>query len=439
MVNSSVMAKKAMNVVAKKETKEKPGRVRPSEPQVVGRRLQPATGLTPVSPLGNSARQHLFHYSLKESPLAAGEMPLPNSVVQRQLEGAAATNPLSVTEAFAAVRWYAAQRYAPDLIGQIQAKAGATADKIVGPQTVQAVARWQRANNLSVDGMAGPATQAAMFGKSPAQPEEKKPEEGKTKEAEVVDPAALAEWNANPAIWRHFGKSVNEYARLRPLYQAEGVANPAQYISDNIIQVSFFGRNTPAHKDMKDKLKAAETDLTNQKAFPALQNFWSFNPRTMRGNPGKLSEHALGRSFDVNVVENPMVSNREDIRVIREVTGVDLGQKQSAEAMREASRAFMEKFGQWKLDKVRELAKLESEGQKGYPSSGLPATGSNELKELKRLIKILNEPSRKARLDGYAARGFLNLDQSLIDALVKAGFNWGGDWTSKKDFMHFEL
>jgi len=42
-------------------------------------------------------------------------------------------------------------------------------------------------------------------------------------------------------------------------------------------------------------------------------------------------------------------------------------------------------------------------------------------------------------LDGYARTGFFNLEQPLIDALVGAGFGWGGNWRSRKNFMHFEL
>jgi hypothetical protein len=46
---------------------------------------------------------------------------------------------------------------------------------------------------------------------------------------------------------------------------------------------------------------------------------------------------------------------------------------------------------------------------------------------------------RQSVLNGYAKKGFFNLQQELVDALVGAGFSWGGGWKSEKDFMHFEI
>jgi hypothetical protein len=42
-------------------------------------------------------------------------------------------------------------------------------------------------------------------------------------------------------------------------------------------------------------------------------------------------------------------------------------------------------------------------------------------------------------LGGYAERGFLDLDERLVDELRKAGLRWGGDYAGAKDFMHFEV
>jgi hypothetical protein len=41
-------------------------------------------------------------------------------------------------------------------------------------------------------------------------------------------------------------------------------------------------------------------------------------------------------------------------------------------------------------------------------------------------------------LAGYADRGFLDLDERLVDGLRAAGLGWGGDYGGAKDFMHFE-
>ena len=42
-------------------------------------------------------------------------------------------------------------------------------------------------------------------------------------------------------------------------------------------------------------------------------------------------------------------------------------------------------------------------------------------------------------LSGYADRGFLDLDERLVDAMRAAGLGWGGDYAGAKDFMHFEV
>ncbi len=224
--------------------------------------------------------------------------------------------------------------------------------------------------------------------------------------------SAQAEWQAYPAIHVHFaGKSPEErlakYLEIRPLYQLEaGISNPARWIAENIITVAFFGRRTPCHRDPRAPLAAAENALRAQAFTPAIDSFWSFVPRTMRTR-NKLSNHALGRAIDINYKTNPHIHNKEDILVIREATGVDLGRKQTHDAMRRASQLFQQTFNQAWVDRQ---------------------TG-----EVRKAI------SRRKALHTYARAGFLNLEQPLIDALLNAGFTWGGDWQSEKDFMHFEL
>jgi hypothetical protein len=42
-------------------------------------------------------------------------------------------------------------------------------------------------------------------------------------------------------------------------------------------------------------------------------------------------------------------------------------------------------------------------------------------------------------LRGYANRGFLDLNKTMVEELKAAGLRWGGDYTGAKDFMHFEV
>ena len=41
-------------------------------------------------------------------------------------------------------------------------------------------------------------------------------------------------------------------------------------------------------------------------------------------------------------------------------------------------------------------------------------------------------------LRGYAQRGFLDLNKTMVEELKGAGLQWGGDYTGSKDYMHFE-
>ncbi len=217
---------------------------------------------------------------------------------------------------------------------------------------------------------------------------------------------AQAQWVSHPNIHRYFGNQLATYQTLLPLYQARGIVNPAHYIVANIVQVSFFGRNTPAHWDMAGPLTAAENTLKKQNITPEINRFWSFKVRPT--SDGTLSQHAAGRAVDINALENPHVKHAIDIEVIAAVTGVNLGQHQEADDLRQASETFQQDFTQEWIDQ--------------------------QTPELQRQIR-----RRRAALDQYAATGFLNLEQSLIDALVAADFSWGGGWNGSKDFMHFEL
>ena len=67
--------------------------------------------------------------------------------------------------------WYARQVYRPTHIAQIQRVVGVSATGIVDEATVLAVASWQKANNLTVDGEFGKASASAAGIKLPIRPD----------------------------------------------------------------------------------------------------------------------------------------------------------------------------------------------------------------------------------------------------------------------------
>jgi hypothetical protein len=224
---------------------------------------------------------------------------------------------------------------------------------------------------------------------------------------EQEDPVARSEWDgATRELQHHFDGGFAGYVQMKPLYAAAGVANPMQWIRDNIVTVRFFDRRTPGHRRLIAPVQAAEAELKAQGVTPALTKFWSFVPRAILG--GKISKHSAGLAIDINHPTNPHIKSPSDILVIRALTGVDLGAPASDAAMRQASESFKQRFtAQWIAQQTGPVAEA---------------------------IR-----ARRGILNRYAQTGFFNLEQSLVDAFIRAGFGWGGRWRTHKDFMHFEL
>src|SRR5262245_44455145 len=147
-----------------------------------------------------------------------------------------------------------------------------------------------------------------------------------------------AEWNAHPRFHPHFANGLQQYEDLRPLYQAQEIANPADYLDQHIVHVTFFGHSTPAHDAMRAPLQSAENTLTTAGVTRTITSFWGFVPRRIAG--AGLSNHTLSRAVDINPAGNPRIIDEQEILVIRAVTNVDLGQSQTAAAMRQASQDF---------------------------------------------------------------------------------------------------
>ena len=249
----------------------------------------------------------------------------------------------------------------------------------------------------------------------------------------VADPAK-AEWDAHKKIHGHFDKEgFDGYAAIRPLYVAAGIANPAKWLDETVAnnEVKFFDHKTPGHPDLQPPLTTAQQEL---KSAPAINSFWSFVPRTIRGSK-KISNHALGRAIDINPSTNPRIIGADMIRVIKAVTGVDLGKTQEEDAMRQASEIFKSKFDESfiaiQLDEIKSLRQRQTELQAAKaPDSRAIKKLSGKIKKQERLVGDLR---------GFAKKGFFDLPHDFVEALKSSGLQWGGDYKSSKDYMHFEL
>ena len=103
----------------------------------------------------------------------------------------------------------------------------------------------------------------------------------------------------------------------------------------------------------------------------------------------------------------------------------------TADVMRQASLTFQQTFNQQWIDQQRD--QVQQILNLGPPT----LQQHHQIQHLRQLIQSITR--RRQALDGYAQTGFFNLEQPLIDALVGAGFQWGGRYRHSKDFMHFEI
>jgi hypothetical protein len=187
------------------------------------------------------------------------------------------------------------------------------------------------------------------------------------RQAVVAPPAPLtdeqqweADWN-DPALAKyqaHFaggdrptGTPKHRYDVLCPLYKGQGIKRPLIYVRDNITTATFFGHSTPAHKDLKTKLKAAEDALKASGVTDApFTKLWAFNPRTQSG--GQWSNHADGKAIDFDEVTNPRLLAKGDRQIITALTGIDISAQNpgaatgqdSYDSAAEASKRFQARY-----------------------------------------------------------------------------------------------
>ena len=147
--------------------------------------------------------------------------------------------------------------------------------------------------------------------------------------------------------------------------------------------------------------------------------------------------HALGRAIDINFKENPFITNASDVLVIKKVTGMDIGRFQDFKVMAKASEEFRKAFNEEWINKQYDILLHYQEKYLLYPRVFYSPEGRLYREQLE-LVRAIDE--RIDLLKEYASRGFLNLSQPLVSALVDVcGLEWGGEWECVKDFMHFQI
>ena len=165
---------------------------------------------------------------------------------------------------------------------------------------------------LQLQRTAGNASVAALFAQSVQR---------EAASAEAVADPAKGEWDTHKKIHHHFDGGYATYVEMRPAYIGAGIANPAKWLDETVAnnEVTFFGHPTPGHPDLQPPLTAAQGKL---KTAPAINSFWSFVPRPIRGST-KISNHALGRAVDINPSTIIKLSDRGSFQTVGLVTDVE--------------------------------------------------------------------------------------------------------------------
>jgi peptidoglycan hydrolase-like protein with peptidoglycan-binding domain len=216
------------------------------------------------------------------------------------------TNPellLSEAEIREVVVWYGRHRtqFPPSVFKQLEEKLGQPGNGIVDAATVVAIAAWQKAKGLQADGIAGPATLEAMFGRDirmgrEPQQDRRAPQ---SQDQEPVMEGGLSRPNGLTQIQRVFGK-------------------PGSNIIGHAMRAGKGGevKTVYCHKKVAPVLAAVFEDIFAAGLSEHIKSFGGcYVYRKKRSNGTAWSTHAWGISVDVNAEWNPMVKKRANMKV----------------------------------------------------------------------------------------------------------------------------
>lgn len=223
-----------------------------------------------------------------------------------QAPAEAAAGALSDDQVRSVVAWYHRRpsQYTPGVFRQLEEKVGQPAQGLVDAQTVRAIAAWQQAHGLEVDGIAGPATLEAMFGRDIRVGRESR--EGQRTPASAEEPGA-----AQPAD--------GSLSRPHGLAQIQRVfGKPGTQIVGQAMRAGEGGamRTVYCHAKIAPVLAAVFDDIHAAGLSVHIQSFGGgYVYRKKRSKGTAWSTHAWGIAVDINAQWNPMVKKRANMQV----------------------------------------------------------------------------------------------------------------------------
>lgn len=221
----------------------------------------------------------------------------------QQIASLQADDGLSDNEIKKALSWYRQHRslYPEHVVVRIQHAIGVEDDGIIGQRTVKAIARWQRDNGLTPDGIAGVSTLTKMFG------DDIRPGKGKEggvdrkiddEEHGQADTGGLQRPHGYQQIIKVFGK-------------------PGMNIVTQSMRAGPNGEiiNVRCHKLLAPIFKKVFDEIYKEGLSHCIKSFDGCYVYRRKKRGGSWSTHAWGIAIDINASGNPMVRNKRNMKI----------------------------------------------------------------------------------------------------------------------------
>ncbi len=218
---------------------------------------------------------------------------------------------------------------------------------------------------------------------------------------------------------RPVGTPKQRYDVLCPLYKAQGILRPLQYVHDNIVTGTFFGHSSPMHKNLRTKLVAAQKTLNDAGVTDApFTKLWAFNPRTQSG--GQWSNHADGKAIDFDENTNPRLINAKQNAVISALTEMDItasnpgakaGMTDSYDASAEASLRFQSRYS---------AVGLAERSEEIYDDEHALEAEEKVIADKLGVLGKVAKPTAEQKLEAKALRDDLKAKQAALRANLAA-------------------
>ncbi len=296
--NASLYPKEVVRQIQSKVGAAADGVIGPKTVNAIGR-YQSAQRLTADGIAGPATLTRMFGRDIRAGRSAA---PAPQATAAAPKPAASTSaTALSKAKVDAALAYYRNNKslYPSQVAKQIQSKVGVAADGSIGPLTVNAIGRYQAAQKLTVDGIAGAGTLTRMFGK------DIRPKSGGSAGTTSTNKPATGGGSGSSGGATESGLRVP--SGLNDIIKVFG--QPGTNLANFSMRASPGGkyRNVYCHRKVGPILQKVFEDIFKAGHAEHIRTFdGCYNKRRKRGSTGAWSTHAWGIAVDVNASANQM-------------------------------------------------------------------------------------------------------------------------------------